>query len=122
MNRPFGTIHPTANVTAPNWHKNASGIRARAWRNAAVVDCVYIAVVNSNQDSATVFELSVLSGADRDFTPAGPNATRLFDAKYNVSISSDTGVMRDHIEAGGVNIYAAGMSCPYEKLKMAPGR
>eukprot|EP01051_Picozoa_sp_SAG22_P001372 SAG22_NODE_53_length_24242_cov_158.884231_12_plen_121_part_00 len=120
MCRPFGTVHPTINVTAPVWGANASGIRARAWANET---CVYIVVVNANQESSTEFALTVLSGPARDFAPPGEAATRLFDAKYNVSISA-TGHMHDHVEAGATNIYAAGpgSSCPYSMLKMAPGR
>ena len=104
---PFETVHPSVNVTAPVWAANASGIRA--WRNES---CVYLVVVNANEDSAADFGLSVTPA------PLGQNATRLFDAKYSVQVSA-SGFVQDHIEAGGVNIYSCGVGCP--TLSMKPG-
>ena len=106
---PFETVHPSVNITAPVWAANASGIRARAWRNES---CVYLVVVNANEDSAADFGPSVTPA------PLGQNATRLFDAKYSVQVSA-SGFVQDHIEAGGVNIYSCGVGCP--ALSMKPG-
>ena len=113
---PFGSNPPPAiKVLSPTWAANASGIRARAWAAPLFwplqTACTIVAVANANTRQHAEFTLLLqpapVVSPDRQDT----NATRIFDAIYNVTISAE-GKMSDWIQAGGVNLYRFGTACP----------
>ena len=113
---PFGTVqHPLASVTAakclrPSAHavvnECADPIRVRAWRelcNQTSELCVHAIVVNIALDSPVQFQLTI-GGLG---LTAATNATRLFDAAYNTTVSQQ-GILADYAGPGESLIYEIG--------------
>ena len=112
---PFGTVHPVASVASatclrPSAHsvvnECADPIRVRAWRelcNQTSELCVHVIVVNIALDSPVQFELSI-EGLGLTATT---NATRLFDAAYNATVSQQ-GALADYAAPGESLIYEIG--------------
>lgn len=115
---PFGSV-PSLSVSVANAsaihpgtadHRRmieASGgpIKARAWHEPCASICMHLIVVNIDQQSPVQFSVQV-SGLPAQ-QPGGANATRLFTASYNATLSS-TGVLSDWIGAGESNVYEVG--------------
>ena len=80
--------------------------QARAWAEPCNSVCAHLVVVNIDQSSPASFTLSV-----QGLPPIPVNATRLFTASYNVTMSA-TGSMSDWIGAGDSNVYEIGCDSP----------
>jgi hypothetical protein len=113
---PFGTVqHPLASVTSakclrPSAHavinECADPIRGRAWRelcNQTRELCVHVIVVNIALDSPVQFQVTI----DGLGLTAATNATRLFDAAYNTTVSQQ-GALEDYAGPGESLIYEIG--------------
>ena len=113
---PFGSVvHPTASVTSAKClHKSTSAecadpispLRVRAWRepcNYTSELCVHVIVVNIALDTPVQFVLAV----DGLGLVAPTNATRLFDAAYNTTISQH-GALNDFAGPGESLLYEIG--------------
>lgn len=114
---PFGSV-PRLNITVTSsvlmhpppsaGRPGATSIRARAWAEPCESICAHLIVVNIDQQSPAQFSLQ-LGGLD---LPAqGVNATRLFTASYNVTLSA-SGELRDWVGAGESNVYEIGCALP----------
>ena len=111
----FGTVHPEASVASakclrPSAHavvnECADPIRVRAWRelcNETSELCVHVIVVNIALDSPVQFQLNI-EGLG---LTAATNATRLFDAAYNTTVSQQ-GTVADYAAPGESLIYEIG--------------
>ena len=131
--RPFeASPHPTVNITSakallPTATAELPGlahspVRARAWIEGPCpttpMPCIHVIVVNVLADSPVEYTARVrdsaaaaaLSVADAETI----NATRLFDASYNISLGFDGAdmILHDFIPAGEANIYEIGCSGP----------
>jgi hypothetical protein len=128
---PFGSVPAlTVDVTSstilrPGSASNqqmikASGgsIKARAWAEPCQTTCAHLIVVNINQQSPAQFDVW-LNGLQ--IPQEGLNATRLFTASYNGSVSA-SGALRDWIGAGESNIYEIGCDQPKTVTRDAKGR
>lgn len=79
-------------------------VRAGLWLEPCETTCAHVVVVNLHQRSFVQFSLS-LSGLEAKALPA--NATRLFDASYNVTVTAD-GTLTDYIGPGDTSVYEVG--------------
>ena len=112
---PFGSV-PRLNVNVTSstlLHPHSAGqgmtsIRARAWAEPCESLCAHLVVVNIDQQSPAQFDLQ-LGGLP--LPTQGVNATRLFTASYNVTLSA-SGALRDWIGAGESNVYELGCDLP----------
>ena len=106
---PFGnsTLHPTVEVDAdPTSESGVYNVRARAWSTPGIpTNCTFLVVVNLAEDVPTKFSLVITPA------PSQRNATRLFDANYEVNISR-AGRLGDVVAHGDTNIYSIGAGCP----------
>ena len=114
---PFGSViaHPTAYVTSAKCLRPSASaaacdgavgpgpLRVRAWREACNKTselCVHVVVVNIALASPVEFRLQI----DGLGLMLATNATRLFDAGYNASVSQP-GVLADYAGPGESLIY-----------------
>ena len=79
-------------------------VRAALWLEPCETTCAHVVVVNLHQRSFVQFSLS-LTGLEAEALPA--NATRLFDASYNVTVTAD-GTLTDYIGPGDTSVYEVG--------------
>jgi hypothetical protein len=132
---PFGSV-PSLHVTVltakslrPHGVIRGSVVRAKAWMepNCRTV-CAHLAVASFDQDSPAQFSVRVdgLGGHGKAAAAAaavprsGANATRLFDASYNVTLEAD-GTLSDWIGAGATHIYEIGCDGPRPDVPMRTG-
>ena len=101
----------SARSLAGQQENSGASIRARAWGEDCKSVCAHLLVVNIDQSSPASFTLSV-HGLPQ-LPMAGINATRLFSASYNVTLSA-TGALTDWIGAGDTNVYEIGCEEPKE--------
>jgi hypothetical protein len=108
----FGeVVHPTVSVSSESCVRPAAGcsrpIRARAWREQCDQPdelCVHLIVVNTMLDSPVQFGLEV---AGLGLPASGANASRLFDASYNTTLTVQGG-LTDWIAPGASHVYEIG--------------
>jgi hypothetical protein len=122
---PFGST-PDLQVTIvaasplrPHGVIRGAVVRANAWAEPCESLCVHIAVASIDQDSPAQFTVRV-DGLGDSLPHAGANATRLFDASYNVTLEAD-GTLSDWIGAGAVHIYEVGCDGPRPAVQMRTG-
>ena len=109
----FGSVttHPTASVTSSKCLRQSASaaecdggpLRVRAWREACNKTselCVHVVVVNIALASPVEFQLQI----DGLGLTRATNATRLFDAGYNASVSQP-GILADYAGPGESLIY-----------------
>ena len=95
---------------------NGPVIRAHAWMEPCADLCAHIVVASFDQGAPAQFTVRVEGMGD--MLPAdGIDATRLFDASYNVTLESD-GSLHDHIGAGATNVYEVGCHGPRPAVQM----
>ena len=123
----FGSVHPLASVISakclrPSAHtvvnECADPIRVRAWRelcNQTSELCVHVIVVNIALDTPVRFQLNIAGLGLR----AATNATRLFDAEYNTTVSQQ-GSLADYAGPGESLIYEIGCHEAAPKQLSAP--
>lgn len=109
---PFGSVHPMASVMSAKCLRTSTSaecaypIRVRAWRepcNHTSDLCVHVIVVNTALDSPVQFQLAIDGLGLNDAT----NATRLFDAGYNTTVSPH-GALMDFASPGESMVYEIG--------------
>jgi hypothetical protein len=88
-------------------------LRARAWATplsspVGSATCTYIVVANANPSMGTAFQLTLDPPPEES-----ANATRLFDAVYNLTITG--GNFSDYIVPGGVHLYRYGAGACHRK-------
>jgi hypothetical protein len=76
-------------------------IRAALWPEPCPTTCAHVVVVNFHQRSFVLFSIQ-LQGLNAGTLP--DNATRLFDASYNVTVGAD-GTLTDYIGPGDTSVY-----------------
>lgn len=103
------SMHPGTAANMAMIKASGGPIKARVWVEPCESTCAHLVVVNINQQSPAQFELQ-LSGL-RLPQKEGINASRLFTASYNVTLSA-SGVLRDWIGAGESNVYEIGCDVP----------
>jgi hypothetical protein len=120
---PFGSV-PDLHVTIiagdslrPHGVIRGPVVRANAWMEPCENLCAHIAVASFDQDSPAQFSVRI---DGLPLTHTGTNATRLFDASYNVTIGAD-GTLSDWIGAGAVHIYEIGCDGPRPSVQMRTG-
>ena len=113
---PFGSV-PDLQVTIvtgdslrPHGVIRGPVVRANAWMEPCDTLCAHLAVASFDQDSPAQFTVRVDGLGGQSLPPTGANATRLFDASYNVTLEAD-GTLSDWIGAGAVNIASAQAIC-----------
>ncbi len=132
--RPFeASPHPTVNLTSvrrllpdastaslPGTAKTP--VRAKAWVEAPCptpMPCIHVIVVNILADSPVEYTARVSSPAGfklaaLQYEQGSINATRLFDASYNITLGFDGDdiILHDFIPAGEANVYEIGCTGP----------
>jgi hypothetical protein len=96
-------------------------VRAKAWiepncAHATGAICAHLAVASFDQDSPAQFTVRIEGGLPGQQGEAA-NATRLFDASYNVTLAAD-GTLSDWIGAGATHIYEIGCTGPRPPVQM----
>jgi hypothetical protein len=122
---PFGTRHPNISVTSAVAMRNAASqagitgglVRARAWVEPGCSTlCSHVIVVNLDRESPVQFTLS-LTGLklqqtiDSGGRSAVVNASRIFDAGYNVTlthVSESSATLSDFLAPDSANVYEIG--------------
>eukprot|EP01051_Picozoa_sp_SAG22_P004057 SAG22_NODE_209_length_15177_cov_9.282995_7_plen_329_part_00 len=134
--RPFeASPHPTINITSVKRLLPAAStaglpgtaqmpVRARAWVEGPCpttpMPCIHVIVVNVLTDTPVEYTARVHSPEAAMVVTEGlrsgvvVNATRLYDASYNISLSFDGPdlIVHDFIPAGEANVYEIGCSGP----------
>ena len=131
---PFGSV-PSLTVTVlkgvslrPHGVIRGSVVRAAAWMEpncagATGSICAHLAVASFDQDSPALFTVRIeggLPGPQGAPQATALNATRLFDAHYNVTLDGD-GTLSDWIAAGATHIYEIGCTGSRPPVAMRTG-
>ena len=118
-----GTAHSPVRARAwvegpcNNTHSGSSGADAgtAGLGRVETVPCIHLIVVNVLVDTAVEYTARVYgSSATALAATQDLNATRLFDASYNISLVSDHGdlILHDVVPAGEANVYEIGCTGP----------
>ena len=126
---PFGSV-PSLTVTVlkgvslrPHGVIRGPVVRAAAWIEPGCSPniCAHLAVASFDQDSPAQFSVRIEGGLPgQQGKAAAMNATRLFDASYNVTLEAD-GTLSDWIGAGATHIYEIGCTGPRPAVQMRTG-
>jgi hypothetical protein len=134
--------HPVLTVTAAKMLRPNADIaglpgtvpvplRARAWEEGqcpgAAASCVHVIVVNLLESTPVQYTVEIVSPAtmaearrhnDGSTAAATINATRLFDAGYNISLGivGDKIVLEDYLGPGDVAIFEIGCAGPKPRM------
>eukprot|EP01047_Picozoa_sp_COSAG01_P034518 COSAG01_NODE_2597_length_7400_cov_37.453363_2_plen_267_part_00 len=120
---PFGSVPPLRVTVLSGKALRPHGVladgpvvRANAWLEPCARLCAHIVVASFDENSPASFTVRV-DGIQGRLPDEGANATRLFDAGYNVTLRKD-GTLEDWIGAGTVNIYEVGCHGPRPAVKL----